>query len=66
MFVSIFVAIELTLSSSWLMFVAFTVASPVVEMSGLFLLLNLTDTFTFGDPKLFTLVSPSPRKTSIQ
>ena len=38
-----------------------TVADPVPEIVGLFLLLNFMDTFTFGEPRLSMVVSPNPR-----
>ena len=49
--------LEMILSSSLFSFAVLTVAAPVPEMVGLFLLLNVMDTFTFGEPRLDMLVS---------
>ena len=57
----VLVELELTLSSSLFSFPVLTVAAPVPEMVGLFLLIKLMDTFTFGEPRLSMVVSPNPR-----
>ena len=43
------------------MFDKVTVAVPVPEMIGLFLLMNVTVTFVLGEPRLEMVVSPNPR-----
>ena len=53
--------LELILSPSLFSFPVLTVAEPVPEMVGLFLLLNFMVTFTLGEPRLSMVVSPNPR-----
>ena len=56
--------LDVMVSSLLFSFAVLTVADPVPEMVGLFLLLYFTLTFTLGDPRLLMVVSLSPTRVN--